>query len=49
VTKKKIETGLKYDGEIEVVSGLVSGDIIVREGSLTLKDGAKIKIKPTKK
>ncbi|MFC7357865.1 efflux RND transporter periplasmic adaptor subunit [Jejudonia soesokkakensis] len=48
VTKKQIETGLKYDGEIEVISGLESGDTIVREGALTLKDGAKIKIKSAK-
>lgn len=45
VTKKQIETGLKYEGNIEVLSGLESGEIIVSAGALTLKDGAKIKIK----
>jgi RND family efflux transporter MFP subunit len=43
--RKQIETGLKYEGQIEVLSGLEDGETIVSAGALTLKDGAKIKIK----
>lgn len=46
--RNKIQTGLKYEGEIEVISGLKSGDTIVAAGALSLTDGASIKIKPTK-
>ncbi|MEP2937513.1 MAG: efflux RND transporter periplasmic adaptor subunit [Gilvibacter sp.] len=48
VNRKQIETGLKFEGQIEVLEGLEDGDIIVSEGALTLKDGYKIKIKETK-
>lgn len=44
VTRKLVETGLKYEGQIEVLSGLEDGQTIVSAGALTLKDGAKIKI-----
>jgi RND family efflux transporter MFP subunit len=45
VTRKLIETGKKYEGQIEVVSGLENGEEIVGEGALTLIDGEKVKIK----
>src|SRR5690554_3468553 len=45
VKRVKIETGRKSLGFIEVTEGLSSGDIIVKEGALTLKDGATITIK----
>ena len=47
--RNKIETGLKYEGEIEVISGLKNGDTIVSAGALSLIDGAHIKIKSDKK
>ncbi|NND88915.1 MAG: efflux RND transporter periplasmic adaptor subunit, partial [Flavobacteriaceae bacterium] len=47
--KTQIETGPKYEGMVEVLSGLDPGQIIVQAGALTLKDGAKIKIKETPK
>jgi len=42
--RKQIETGLKYEGQVEVLEGLEDGETIVSAGALTLKDGAKIKI-----
>jgi len=45
VKRAKIETGRKSLGFIEVTEGLSSGDVIVKEGALTLKDGATITIK----
>lgn len=47
VIRKKIETGLKYEGQVEVTGGLEDGETIVSAGALTLKDGAKIKIQET--
>ncbi|PKA83172.1 RND family efflux transporter MFP subunit [Ulvibacter sp. MAR_2010_11] len=47
VTRKKIETGKKYEGQIEVLSGLEDGETIVKDGALTLNDGATVKIKTT--
>ncbi len=48
VTRTQIETGLKFKGQVEVLKGLKDGDVIVKAGALTLKDGYKIKIKSTK-
>lgn len=45
VIRTKIETGVKSEGFIEVLSGLKDGDVIVKEGALTLKDGMTISIK----
>ena len=47
VVRVKIETGLKYEGVIEVISGLTNGDTIVSAGALSLNDGAWVKIKTT--
>lgn len=47
VTRKLIETGEKYKGRIEVLSGLQAGETIVSAGALTLNDGATVKIKTT--
>jgi membrane fusion protein (multidrug efflux system) len=47
VIRRQIETGKKYEGQIEVLSGLEDGETIVKEGALTLKDGSKVKIKTT--
>ena len=44
VVRKQIETGLKYNGLVEVLSGLEDGDTIVSSGALTLKDAASVKI-----
>lgn len=48
VNKIQIETGMKYDGQVEVLSGLKNEDVIVKDGALTLKDGAIIEVKNAK-
>ncbi|MDN3723278.1 efflux RND transporter periplasmic adaptor subunit [Aequorivita sp. SDUM287046] len=45
--RKQIETGKKYEGMVEVISGLKPGETIVNEGALTLNDGSAVKIKET--
>lgn len=47
VVRKQIETGKKYEGMVEVISGLKPGETIVDEGALTLNDGSAVKIKET--
>lgn len=47
VERTQIETGKKSNGFVEVLSGLADSDIIVKDGALTLKDGARITIQPT--
>lgn len=44
VKKTKIETGHNNNGFVEVTDGLESDDIIVKDGALSLKDGATITI-----
>lgn len=45
----KIETGVRTDSTIEVISGLQSGDTVVTGGILSLKPGAPVKIQGQKK
>jgi membrane fusion protein, multidrug efflux system len=45
----KIETGVRTDTTVEVVSGLQSGDTVVTGGILSLKPGALVKIQGQKK
>jgi membrane fusion protein (multidrug efflux system) len=45
----KIETGVRTDTTVEVVSGLQSGDTVVTGGILSLKPGALVKILGQKK
>ncbi len=42
VVQTKIETGKRQAGFVEVISGLKDGDILVKEGALTLKDGVSV-------
>lgn len=44
-----IETGIRTDTEIEVLSGLIEGDTVVVTGIMSLKPGADIKILDLKK
>ncbi|MBT8265425.1 MAG: efflux RND transporter periplasmic adaptor subunit [Bacteroidia bacterium] len=44
VIKTKIETGLSYNGYIEVLNGLESGQIIVKDGAITMRDGLDVKV-----
>ena len=48
VIRTKVTTGLSYDKTIEVTSGLKPGDVIVKDGAVTLRDGITVKIKETK-
>lgn len=43
--RTKIETGRKYEGMVEVLSGLKPGETLVNEGALTLNDGSAVKIR----
>jgi len=42
--KTKIETGLSYQGFIEVLNGLEVGQTIVKDGAITMRDGLNVKI-----
>lgn len=44
VTKTKIETGMSYNGFIEVLNGLESGQNIVKEGAITMRNGLNVKL-----
>lgn len=44
VSRRQIETGKRSEGFVEVLRGLSDGDIVVKDGVLTLKDGARITI-----
>ncbi|MGZ3863653.1 MAG: efflux RND transporter periplasmic adaptor subunit [Bacteroidia bacterium] len=45
----KIETGVRTDSTIEVISGLQSGDTVITGGILSLKPGVPVKIQGQKK
>ena len=40
----KIETGIRRAGQVEVVSGLSEGDVVVSAGHIKLRDGAPVKV-----
>lgn len=42
--KKVIETGYSYNNKIEVTQGLEKGDILIIEGSKSLRDGQEVKL-----
>ena len=44
VTKTKVNLGLAYDGYVEVFDGIQSGDIIVKDGAITMRDGLTVKV-----
>ncbi len=44
IEERKIETGIASDFEMEIISGVESGDIIVVNPSFALKDGMKVEI-----
>ena len=45
IIKKKVEIGLKFDGMIEILSGLNPNDIVVYEGINKIKEGSSVKVK----
>lgn len=42
--RRRILTGVKENGMVEIVSGLKSGDIVVTAGQIKLSEGARVKI-----
>lgn len=43
--RRQVELGLRKNGQVEVISGISPGDIVVVKGLQSLNDGAPIKIK----
>jgi len=44
VTRVKVETGQRRDGKVEVIAGLVPGDLIVTAGQLKIRDGSPVTV-----
>lgn len=42
--KTRVETGMSYDGFIEILDGLEKGQTIVKDGAITMRDGLAIKV-----
>lgn len=42
--KQIVETGLRIDGSVEIVTGLSSGDIVVNRGQGMIQDGSTVRI-----
>lgn len=40
----KVRTGIRRDGQVEIVSGLADGDTVVTAGQLKIRDGASVKV-----
>ncbi|WP_422106208.1 efflux RND transporter periplasmic adaptor subunit [Winogradskyella sp.] len=45
VVKTQVNLGLAYDGYVEVLDGITSGDVIVKDGAITMRDGLTVKVK----
>ena len=45
VLKKKVDVGLRKDGFVEIIDGLISFDLVVYEGINKIKEGTSVKIK----
>jgi membrane fusion protein (multidrug efflux system) len=39
-----VETGQRRDGKVEVIAGLVPGDLIVTAGQLKIRDGSPVTV-----
>ena len=46
---RPITTGAEWKGEVEIITGLKTGESLVVRGQKMLKDGVEVKIKPDKK
>jgi membrane fusion protein (multidrug efflux system) len=46
VRERLVRTGLQFEGQIEVISGVAAGDRIVVEGNEALRDGQRVNIRP---
>jgi len=47
VTRRKVEIGRRWDGRVEVLSGVVGGAAVVASGGAFLSDGSLVKVVPT--
>jgi len=45
ILRKQIEIGVKFDGLVEILSGIQPDDLIVYEGINKIRDGSIVKIK----
>ncbi|HQF92359.1 MAG TPA: hypothetical protein PK393_11830, partial [Synergistaceae bacterium] len=45
-TRREVEVGEGQGGQVEILSRLYSGDVIIAEGTETLFDGARVWIRP---
>jgi membrane fusion protein (multidrug efflux system) len=46
VEKRRVRLGQRRVGDVQVVEGLVEGDIVVTEGTQKLREGAKVRVQP---
>ncbi len=44
VARVKVETGQRRDSKVEVLSGLVAGDMVVTAGQLKIRDGSAVRV-----
>jgi membrane fusion protein, multidrug efflux system len=44
VARVKVETGQRRDGKVEVIAGLMPGDLIVTAGQLKIRDGSPVNV-----
>lgn len=42
--RRAVQTGARRPGEVEILSGLAEGDLVVTHGTMRLRDGQKVKI-----
>lgn len=42
----KVQTGIRRPGEVEIVSGVAAGDIIVTDGQIKIQDGMAVSVMP---
>jgi len=45
--KRTVQLGQRINGEVEIVSGIVAGEIIIVDGSMTVQDGMPVTLHPT--
>ena len=44
VVKTKVNTGMAYNGYIEIINGLETGQTIVKDGAITMRNGLDVKV-----
>lgn len=42
----KVQTGIRRSGEVEIVSGVAAGDIVVTDGQIKIQDGMPVSVMP---